>query len=183
MIVVSAGLAFGAAQLVTTSATSTTTTPAYAIAVGQDFQKPILTGLTLTATDANADVVILDGNGTTTMTSAASSASATSVGVDSCTGLNEATTVVIANSNGDTAEVLTVTACTTSSLKFSAATNAFRTQASIWEIDTLYTYTDIGEGDQQFIENSLTGYKGGPLVVKITAATGTATATLTTDWR
>ncbi len=182
ILLVSAGVAFGAARLTTTSATSTTTTAAYAIAVANDRSKPVAVGITITATDALADVVILDGNGTTTMTSAASLASATSVGVSSCTGLNEATTVVIANSNGDTSEVVAITACTASSLK-GTFVSAYRTDASIHEIDTLYTYSNVGTGTQTLQENFLVGYDGGPLVGKITAATGTATIVLTTDYR
>ncbi len=183
ILMVSVGVAIGAARLTTTSATSTTTTAAYAIAVANDRSKPVAVGITITATDALADVVILDGNGTKTMTTATLAASATSVGVSSCTGLNESTSVVIANSNGDTSEVLVVSGCTTSNLVFTAASNTYRTDASIHEIDTLYTYSNVGTGTQTLQENFLIGYDGGPLVGKITAATGTATIVLTTDYR
>lgn len=180
---VSAGLVFGASRLTTSSATSTTTTAAYAIAIGHDRAKPVAVGITLTATDALADVLVMDGNGTTTLTSATLAAAAVSVGVSSCTGLNESTSVVIANSNGDTSEVLAVSSCTSSNLIFTAASNTYRTKASIWEIDTLYTYSDIGVGTQILQKDFLVGYNGGPMLVKITAATGTATAVLTVDYR
>ncbi len=181
ILVVSVGVALGASRLSSVTATSTTTVAAYGIGIAQDRAKPVLMTLTITATDALADVVILDGTGVTTLTTAAISASATSADVTSCTGLTSATTVVISNSNGDTSEVIATTACTSLSLK-GTFVGAYRTRASIHEVDTLWTYSDVGTGTQ-FIARDLIGYVGGPLVGKITAATGTAIIDMTVDYR
>ena len=181
IFLLSAGMAWGASQLVSVTATSTTTAAAYAVGIAQERAKPVLTTMTITATDPLADVVILDGNGTNTVSSAASSASATSITVGSCTGLNEATTVLISNSNGDTSEVVTVTACTSLSLKGNI-THAFRKRARVSELDTLWTYSDVGAGTQ-VVERNLVGYVSGPMVGQITAATGTAIIDLTVDYR
>ena len=183
IFLVSAGVALGASRLSSVTATSTTTTAAYAIAVAQTRAKPVLMTMTITATDPLADVVILDGNGTETLTTAAISASATTFGVSSCTGLDETTTVVIGNSNGDTLEVASVSACnSTLVMTVSALTNAYRTKARVSEIDTLWSYSDVGAGTQ-VVDRNLIGYSGGPLVGQITAATGTATIDMTVDYR
>ncbi len=184
ILMVSAGLVFGASRLVTSSATSTTTTPAYAIAVAQKLAKPIIATLTIRASDADADVVVMDGNGTVTVTSAALAATATSVTVGSCTGLNGSTQVVISDRDGTPSEVLAVSGCTGSNLVFTAASNTYLTRATINEIDTLYTYSNVGLGTQTIVGDPfIVGFIGGPMVVKVTAATGTATVDLTVDYR